>query len=347
MGNLVFSNNASALLAASISDVDTTIQVDAGFGALFPAASGSQFFKMVLTDASGDFEICNCTAHTALSDLFTVSRGEEGTTAQAWTLGVTRVEIRATSETFSEFVQKSGDSMTGQLTMGGQAIDGAELTGSTVITGGQTVGTAIRGALDDTSNEILVPNDGTRATAGGATIRTSADNIMDDMPIGSIIMWATGLGSLPTGWFLCDGTSGTLDLTDNFIRGAGGSFSLGATGGASTASGTTSSSGSHSHSGGTTAGHALTTGEMPAHYHESQVAFADDPTNDESIEDQAVGNPGAGTRPQMWKTGTTGSGSAHTHGMGTTDSGGDHTHTLSSISVIPPYIAVYYVQKVS
>lgn len=347
MGNQVFSNNASALLAATISDVDTTLQVDAGFGALFPTATGSQHFRMALTNASGDLEIVDCTAHAVASDLFTVTRGQEGTSAQAWTLGVTRVELRLTAGTMDNFVQKDGDDMAGNLNMATNEIQNAELTGTTVVTGGQTVGTSIRGALDDTSNEIVVPNDGSRATAGGATIRTSADNIMDDMPIGSIILWAVGLGSLPTGWFLCDGNNGTIDLTDRFPRGAGGSISLGQQGGSTTASGTSSSDGAHTHSGGTTAGHALTINEMPAHFHESDVDQFDDPLGTESIEDQSIGNYPSVPRPQKWKTGTTGGGAAHTHGMGTTGSNGAHTHNVSSISIVPSYTGVYFVQKVS
>ena len=39
---------------------------------------------------------------------------------------------------------------------------------------------------------------------------------------------------VPAGWALCDGTNGTPDLTDKFIVGAGGSYSIGDEGGADT-----------------------------------------------------------------------------------------------------------------
>lgn len=49
------------------------------------------------------------------------------------------------------------------------------------------------------------------------------------IPTGGIIMW-TGV-SLPSGWYLCDGTNGTPDLRDKFIVGAGSTYSVGNTGG--------------------------------------------------------------------------------------------------------------------
>jgi len=39
---------------------------------------------------------------------------------------------------------------------------------------------------------------------------------------------------IPTGWSICDGTSGTPDLRDRFIVGAGTTYTLGDTGGAVT-----------------------------------------------------------------------------------------------------------------
>lgn len=67
---------------------------------------------------------------------------------------------------------------------------------------------------------------------------------------GMIVMWSGSLSSLPAGWLLCNGvgtisTGATVpDLRDKFIVGAGASFPVRSTGGASayTFSGTTSSS---------------------------------------------------------------------------------------------------------
>ena len=39
------------------------------------------------------------------------------------------------------------------------------------------------------------------------------------VPIGGIIIWAGSLGSIPTGWSLCDGAGGTPDLSACFLMG--------------------------------------------------------------------------------------------------------------------------------
>ncbi len=54
------------------------------------------------------------------------------------------------------------------------------------------------------------------------------------LPAGMITLWAGSVGSIPAGWHLCDGASGTPDLRDRFIVGAGGAFGVGNTGGAAT-----------------------------------------------------------------------------------------------------------------
>ena len=49
---------------------------------------------------------------------------------------------------------------------------------------------------------------------------------------GMILMWNSEVA--PSGWSLCNGSNGTPDLRDRFIVGAGGSYTLGSTGGANT-----------------------------------------------------------------------------------------------------------------
>ncbi|MBR57409.1 MAG: hypothetical protein CMH54_05045 [Myxococcales bacterium] len=51
------------------------------------------------------------------------------------------------------------------------------------------------------------------------------------LPTGSIILWSGSVGSIPTGWGLCDGSDGTPDLRNRFVMGAGDSYSPGNTGG--------------------------------------------------------------------------------------------------------------------
>jgi hypothetical protein len=187
---MIFSNNASALLAASIDDDDVTIQVAAGFGALFPSPTGDQFFYATLEDDDGDIEIVKCTARTG--DNLTVERGQDGTTAQAFTLTVTRVELRLVAAGMALFLQKSGGTMTGNIDADGNEIIDAQLTGTgTKVLGGEVAGVPIRGATGLTGNQLSVPANGTsRATAGGAELVVKSDPLSVFQAAGELILAA-------------------------------------------------------------------------------------------------------------------------------------------------------------
>lgn len=50
-----------------------------------------------------------------------------------------------------------------------------------------------------------------------------------DITPGVITLWSGLITGIPPGWFLCDGTNGTPDLTDKFVMSAGPSFGVNAT----------------------------------------------------------------------------------------------------------------------
>jgi len=52
---------------------------------------------------------------------------------------------------------------------------------------------------------------------------------------GMILLWSGAIGSIPAGFYLCNGSNGTPDLRDRFIVGAGGSYSVAQTGGSADA----------------------------------------------------------------------------------------------------------------
>jgi len=78
------------------------------------------------------------------------------------------------------------------------------------------------------------------ATSSNVTIQTY-DNIYGiinaappsatPIPSGGILLWSGSIGSIPAGYVLCNGTSGTPDLRDRFVVGAGTTYAVNATGG--------------------------------------------------------------------------------------------------------------------
>lgn len=90
------------------------------------------------------------------------------------------------------------------------------------------------GQLPPTQLNAPVPisKGGTNATTA-ADARTNLDvaQAVYSVPSGGIIMWSGSIASIPTGWYLCNGSNGTPDLRDRFVVGAGSTYSVAGTGG--------------------------------------------------------------------------------------------------------------------
>lgn len=80
--------------------------------------------------------------------------------------------------------------------------------------------------------------------------------ILFPIPKNGIVMWSGDATTIPTGWQLCDGTNGTPDLRDRFVRG---SQAPGATGGSNAVLLSAGSMPEH--------GHTFTTGAGGVHNH--------------------------------------------------------------------------------
>lgn len=127
----LFSNNAESTLAAPVSNVALSIQVATGEGARFPAPTGGEFFHLTICKVTGGventIEIVKVTARS--SDILTVERAQEGTTAQTYTTG-DRVSVRFTAAPANEFAAHQASTSNPHATTAAQV--GAEPT----ITGG-------------------------------------------------------------------------------------------------------------------------------------------------------------------------------------------------------------------
>jgi hypothetical protein len=91
-----FANNAYSTLAGSINSSVTSISVAASTGSRFPSASvgAGTFFFLTIINTANQYEIVKVTNRSG--DTLTVSRGQDGTTARAFTTG-DRLELRPTA----------------------------------------------------------------------------------------------------------------------------------------------------------------------------------------------------------------------------------------------------------
>jgi hypothetical protein len=227
-------------------------------------------------------------------------------------------------------------STTGLITAGGN-IAGANLitTGSISATGTLTSGNVLTGGNLSVSGTTTLTGVATAPTAANGTnntqIATTAFVIYNGVPSGCIMLWSGSIGSIPSGWNLCNGTNGTPNLMDRFIVSAGGTYPVGAAGGSADAIVV-----SHSHIASFNPPTATSTVNDPGHSHT---------TNAVTLESTGGGLSGRGTTPVNATifpvtTGIT---------VDTSLSGGSVIVTATGSSGtnanMPPYYALAYIMK--
>jgi hypothetical protein len=94
MGKPLFANNAVSTLSSSVLATDTTFQLAAAGS--FPSPTGGDYFWATLASGSPEatWEVVKVTARSG--NTLTVERGQDGTTAKAWSSG-TKIELRLTA----------------------------------------------------------------------------------------------------------------------------------------------------------------------------------------------------------------------------------------------------------
>jgi len=225
-----------------------------------------------------------------------------------------------------------------------------------------------------------------KAGAVNATASVNAPVILQAgnalIPRGVIVEWSGAANAIPGGWALCDGTQGTPDLRNVFIIGAGSTYAVGQTGGATAVATITDAQGNHAHttvtaaspplamSGssdaqgyhahtGATAGAALDISMMPPHDHGiasgSGVVVYNGGTRNIGVT--------AGSTEGTVAFAAQGSGAAHAHGI---YADGLHAHNIAvsnvpahqhgivydgnhahnvSVATMPPYYALCKIMK--
>jgi hypothetical protein len=198
--------------------------------------------------------------------------------------------------------------------------DGTNFYASSIPTGASTgTGNIVYSASPALTGVPTAPtaNVGTNTTQ----IATTAFALANGIPSGAIVMWSGSIASIPSGWYLCDGSNSTPDLRNRFIVGAGSTYAVAATGGSADAivvshthtySGTVDSAGTHSHT----------------------IGARDDTVG---VGDQVDSSSGAAVT-----TVPTSSAGAHVHTYsGTTASSGSSGTNAN----LPPYYALAYIMK--
>ena len=134
----------------------------------------------------------------------------------------------------------------------------------------------LSGANYGSSGQVL-----TSQGSGSAAAWTTVIGV----PSGIIAVWSGSEGSIPSGWYLCNGSNSTPDLRNRFIVGAGSgsSYSVGDTGGSNTVTLSTSQIPAHSHTTNNHShnasvsdpghGHSVSVSD-PGHYHNTSVTGA-------------------------------------------------------------------------
>lgn len=333
---MLFADNASTLLASGITNVQTTISVTPTTGVQFPAPGANQVAPITVEDASGNIEVMYCTGRA--TDTLTVIRGQEGTVAFAFGSGA-RVEQRVTSGMLQQFLQKnvlaggafdtiSGNvSLTGVIQCGSSgSIQGGEFTGFLRQSPGSTVAQIfVSGGVPMSGTSIILTN-----TNLGSNLPSGTDLIRSLMIVG----WFGTAGAVPSGWHICDGTSGTPDMRNNFVAGWDGVAPTSGTYAAPT--------GSTTPAGGTTNGYVLTLADLPSHKHPFDYY-----SSAASLYIGDVGFSGPANSPAS--SAVTGSSNHYAGAVNTGAGSNSHTHTLNEAAHTHPqaipYRAVYFIMK--
>jgi hypothetical protein len=177
----------------------------------------------------------------------------------------------------------------------------------------------------------LIRSDVVDVTTGHGHLGTGEDGkFIGYVPVGGIIMWYGSLAqfnALPEAshWKVCDGTNGTIDMSGLMPIGVNGTYTQGSTGGSST----------HSHEAGTlgTAAHDHTPGTQKFYVDANGIGLG-----------EVQSGTGTWALTSFVNVQTMNAGQS---GQTSTKTGLDVSGDVASSSSLPPYKALYFLQRIS
>jgi hypothetical protein len=288
------------------------------------------------TGSAGNFNVNGTLTASGVTDTGSLTVGNTltvtgasalngGGTSTTPTVGDNSTKIATTA-----FVTTAVSNATGSLgTMSTQNANNVAITGGTINGVSGTNSSMTVGAATNATNATNVVSGGTIASnvtgttqalgTNNTTIATTAFAIANGIPSGAIVMWSGSIASIPSGWLLCNGSSGTPDLRDRFIVGAGSTYAVAATGGTADAVVV-----SHTHT-------ASTIATDSGHTHSSNANGAPNGGGAGSAMTNSGNSPGYATT----------TGNANITASTTVNSAG----VSGTNQNLPPYYALAYIQK--
>jgi hypothetical protein len=148
------------------------------------------------------------------------------------------------------------------------------------------------------------------------------------IPAGMIMIWSGSVGSVPSGWVLCNGSNSTPDLRDKFVVGAGSTYAVGGTGGSANATVV-----SHTHT-------ATSTVTDAGHAHKLAFGEYSTPGNYDYGDNFQVGNSNSTSSARGYEADTSSVTTGITVATTVASSGSSGTGAN-----LPPYYALCYIMK--
>jgi hypothetical protein len=168
---VLFKNNATATIAASITNTDTTIVLSAGLGNTFPLPSGSNYFYGTLFDTVGNYEIVKVTAR--VTDTLTVVRAQDSTNPLPFNAG-SGFAMRPVAAIFNNLVQLDGAQViSGSKTFSAAIVASAGVTGNL---SGNVTGNLTGNVVGNVTGNLTGNVTGNADTATNATTANSIAN---------------------------------------------------------------------------------------------------------------------------------------------------------------------------
>ena len=222
-------------------------------------------------------------------------------------------------------VTASGNLSVSSITASGNITATGNLTANGVVNGN---GSGLTGLSASQLTTGTLPSARLSGTYSSPVTMDNAGNTFGGngtVPLGGIIMWSGATTAIPAGWKLCDGQNGTPNLKDRFVIGAGSTYAVNATGGASTI--------------------ALSANNLPNFSINYSDIFFANATNAVINNQTVISQPGVTTVEVPSKVGSNGGTDADNVGFAMSRTA-SYAGASTAFSIVPPYYALAFIMRV-